>query len=194
MSKATPIEHLPNAPGSGNVQMQMSPDQMHGSQAMPPQPQQLDQYPVPKMPDGHQMYQQMSMDQEGHRANVQDNYMSRQFVQPPVNMGGQLPEDRGPPGSYPEQMPAPMRGPMVKTNDGMAAPNEVGIFQLLMMQSKTLSLVFALLVCVQLETTQGLFRKLTRMIKVPESMVFTASKVFAALVGVIVFFFVLRNL
>jgi hypothetical protein len=69
-----------------------------------------------------------------------------------------------------------------------------GIFKLLMSQSKMLSVIFILLLCVQLETTQGLFRKVTRMIKVPDGMVFTTSKVLSAFIGVIVFFIVHRNL
>ena len=198
MSKATPIEQLPNstnASGTGNVQMQMSSEQIQGSQSVPPQPQQhMNQYPNPQMHDGHPMYQQMNLDQERHPTNVQNNFMNRQFVHPPITMDGRLPDDPEPSGAYHEQMTSTIRGPTVKSNDYAIMPKENGIFKLLQMESKTLLLVFSLLVCIQLETTQGLFRKLTRMMKVPDSMVFTSSKVFAAMVGVLVFFFVRRNL
>jgi len=189
-SKATPIDHLPNSSSQGNVQMQMqmAPEQQARA-SMPPLP----QHPIPSMPDGHQMYQQMSMDQEGQRENVQNNYVNRQFVQPPANMGGCPPDSHGQPGPYSNQPQMPMRGQPPTVHEDVDT-SEVGIFQLLMMQSKTLAIVFALLVAIQLETSQGLFRKVTRMMKVPDTMVFTVSKVLLALIGVVIFFFVCRNL
>lgn len=190
-SKATPIDHLPNSSSQGNVQMQMQavPEQQ-SVENMPPQP----YHPNQTMPDGNQMYQQMSMDQEGHRENTQNNYMSRQFVQPPGNMGRPPPEMYPPQGPCPGQMPHQMQRPPTKIHDDDVDPSDIGIFQLLMMQSKTLAVVFALLVIIQLETSQGIFRNLTRMVKVPDTMVFTVSKVFSSLIGVIIFFFVYRNL
>jgi len=196
-AKATPLEHLPQAANSGNVQMQMTPEQVSGS-PMPPQPH-MGQQP---MQGGNQMHQDMGMDQERQRMDSQDNYMSRQFV-PQSRMGNQM----GPPqgayenqqfpspgqGQYPDH-PMPVSMPRGPPKMHVDEASEMGMVQLLMSQSKMLSILFALLLCIQLETTQGLFRKLTRMIKVPDSMIFTASKVFAALVGVIVFFFVFRNL
>lgn len=198
-SKATPLEHLPQAANSGNVQMQMqmAPDQTSGN-PMPPQPH-MGQ--TQQMQAGNQMHQEMGMDQERQRMDSQDNYMSRQFV-PQTRMGNQP----GPPqGTYDgqqfpdqyqdQQMPVSIpRGSSKMRGGKVIDASEMGIVQLLMSQSKMLSILFALLLCIQLETTQGLFRKLTRMVKVPDSMVFTASKVLAALVCVVVFFFVFRNL
>jgi len=190
-SKATPIDHLPNPSIQGNVQMQMTPEQTTGIN-MPPQP----QHHNPQMPDGHQMYQQMNMDQEGERENVQNNYVNRQFVQPPINTYRPPDSDiYGHPEQYPEQMPTSSRHePPQKYVEDNIVPSDVGILQLLMIQNKTLAIVFALLVAVQLETSQSLFRKLARLMKVPDTMIFNVSKVFLSLVGVIIFFFVCRNL
>ena len=206
MSKATPIEHLPQASNSGNVQMNMAPEQNPGN-AMPPQPHMGQQ----QMQNGNQMHQDMGQDQELQRMDAQDNYLNRQFVPqsrgniPPTNYDDQ--QYMGPPqGSYEPQMPPSVPRRASKFTDDVAVPRRaskftddvdiasLGILQSFMSQSKMLSILFALLLCVQLETTQGLFRKVTRMIKVPDSMVFTASKAIASLVGVIAFFFIYRNM
>jgi hypothetical protein len=189
--------------------MQITPEQPTGG-TIPPQPHMGQQ----QMQGGNQMHQDMGMDQERQKMDSQDNYMSRQFV-PQSRMGNQT-GPSPPQGAYdneqfqghgqgqgqgqfqeqpmPVLMPRGSETPQKMHSGGVPDASEMGIFQLLMSQSKMLSILFALLLCVQLETTQGLFRKVIRMVKVPEGMVFTASKVFAALVGVIIFFFVYRNL
>jgi len=190
MSKSTPLEHLPNVPGdpgSDNVQMQMLQNQPSNSNLMPPRP-----------PADQQFNQDMRTDYEDQRMDDQSHYMQRQFI--PQSGMGQPQNNMYENNNY--QNPNNNTHIQNKNENNVVSKNKtydddiknIGIFQLLMAQSKTLSIVFALLLCVQLETTQGLIRKLVRMLNVPENMLFIISKVIIALLGVIVFFFVLRNL
>jgi len=166
---------------------------------MPPQPHMGHQM----QPSENQMNSNMGIDHESQRMDSQANFMDRQFVSqsrmgpPPTQSGyGNNLQREGDREGDNQQMP--MSIPQKFSNDtplGNSQDSSIfGIFKLLMSQSKMLSVIFILLLCVQLETTQGLFRKVTRMIKVPDGMVFTTSKVLSAFIGVMVFFIVHRNL
>jgi hypothetical protein len=194
MSKATPIEQLPNTNNNENVQMNMHEEQSGGN-VMPPQPHMGQQM----QPSENQMNSDMGIDHESQRMDSQANFMDRQFVSqsrmgpPPTQSGyGNHLQREG----DNQQMPRSISQNFSNDTsvDNSQDSSIFGIFKLLMSQSKMLSVIFILLLCVQLETTQGLFRKVTRMIKVPDGMVFTTSKVLSAFIGVIVFFIVHRNL
>lgn len=194
MSKATPIEQLPNTNNNENVQMNMHEEQSGGN-VMPPQPHMGQQI----QPSENQMNSDMGIDNESQRMDSQANFMDRQFVSqsrmghPPTQSGyGNHLQREGDNQQMPTSIPQNFYN---DTSVGNSQDSGIfGIFKLLMSQSKMLSVIFILLLCVQLETTQGLFRKVTRMIKVPDGMVFTTSKVLSAFIGVLVFFIVHRNL
>jgi hypothetical protein len=192
MSKATPIAQLPNTSNHDNVQMNIH-EENSGGNLIPPHPN-MGQY---IQSESNQMHHDMGMDNESQRMDSQSNYMDRQFV-PQSRMGPPPPQS-----AYNNQFQAenfnnkiinPKNVDNTMYSGNIPDVNNLGLFQLLISQSKMLFVIFVLLLCIQLETSQGLFRKVTRMIKVPDSIVFTVSKVLAALVGVVVFFFVYRNL
>ena len=191
MSKATPIAQLPNTSNQDTVQMNIREEHSDGNLILPNP--HMGQY---IQPESNQMHNDMRMDNESQRMDSQANYMDRQFV-PQSRMG--IPPSQN---SYDNhfQREGGANQQILKTVSQNMYPSnaqdssKLGLFQLLMSQSKILSLIFILLLCVQLETSQGLFRKVTRMANVPDGIIFTASKVLAALVGVVVFFFVYRNL
>lgn len=84
-------------------------------------------------------------------------------------------------------------------NDNPVLNNEIDdktrtIFQLMLSQSKMLSIIFLLLFMVQLNATQGLVSKLTKLLNIPDNMASVSGKLIASLVGVILFFFVFKNL
>lgn len=204
MSKETLLRELPNA---SNIQMNMSHEQVPGQQ-MPPQPNMVqmagNQIPQPNMGQmtgnqmaGNQMYQDNKLDQEGQTINDNDNFMKRQFVSQPQlgpphgNYNNQYQDLSG---NFNNQKPGQ---PNRYDNSDLLMDTDfvnTSILNLLMSQSKKLAIIFCLLFAVQLETTQSVLRKVTRMVKVPDSMVFMASKILSSLVGVIAFFFVTRSL
>ncbi len=195
MSKATPIAQLPNTSNQDNVQMNIY-EENSGGNLIPPNPHMGQQI----QPESNQMHHDMRMDNESQRMDSQTNYMDRQFV-PQSRMGPPPPQSaygnqfqREEVSNQQMQIPISKNVSQNMYSSNLQDTNNLGLVQLLMSQSKILSVIFILLLCVQLETSQCLFRKVTRMIKVPDSIVFTASKVLAALVGVVVFFFVYRNL
>lgn len=197
MSKSTPIEQLPKQ----NVQMQMNDPgiQEPHTQPMPPNPNSnlnLNLNPPPgpnsfQHQGGNQMFQEPP-------GNSQAGYNERQFVQPPVNMGNIMGnihhQEYQNQQQHQQQQQQQPQYPVVQENFPEPGKSEASIMDLLMEHKKTLVVIFALLLSAQLETTQGLFRKVTRMLKVPDDMVFNVSKVLVALVGVVIFFFVYRNL
>ena len=194
MSKATPITQLPNTRNHENVQMNMHEEQSSGN-VMQPQPHMGQQI----QPNGNQMHSDMGMDHESQIMDSQANFMDRQFVPqsrmgppPPQSAYGNQFQGEGDNQQMPMSMPKNVSKNMYAGNAPDAG--NFGLFQLLMSQSKMLSVIFVLLLCVQLETSHGLFIKVTRMVKVPDGIVFTVSKVLAAFVCVVVFFFVYRNL
>lgn len=183
MQKATPIESLPNASGQQNasgLQMTMTPE--------PQVPQQQHQQHSPQNHAG--MHQEMGMEREGQRLNDRENFVNRQFVPssrggPPLDMYDQPPPQVN--DNFARQLPQPPQraGGMIK---------EQSLWQQLMAQSKILLLVVALIFVSQLQTVQNIVRTFARMVKVPDTMVFTVSKLLISLIGAIVFFFALRNI
>ena len=134
--------------------------------------------------------------------------------QMPPHMGQQIPPPVGqqmPPPQTIHQMPQmqssqyiPQTQPVVQQHplqqvehlkqQSFSVENSSGIFQELINDSKQLSFIFILLLFVQLESTQGLFRRIARLFNVGDSLLFTISKILGAFVGVIVFFFLTKNL
>jgi len=189
MQKATPIESLPNVGGQqnqGSVQMTMIPEHPHGGPGSSPQPPQ----PYSGKRAGNQMHQDMGMEREGHRLNDQEKFMNRQFVPSsrtgsPSDMYDPPPRQMG--DNYSCQLPQPVQraGGIIK---------ERNLWHQLMAHSKVLLLVVVLLFVSQLQIVQNLFRTFSRTVKVPDTMVFTVSKLLVSLVGTVVFFVVLRNM
>lgn len=200
MSKSTPLEQLPQGANTGNVQMNMNSDQMSGL-SMPPQPQLGNQ--IQEM--STQMAQDMGMDNEYQRMDVQDNFMKRQFVpqsgmsQPPPSDGYyESPQSNNRQGGYQtqNQNQKQMNIQQVRKNDSESNIKSpiTSIFELFRANSKMLAILFALFMAIQMDIVQSIIRTVVRMTKVPDNMIFTVSKVFTSVVGVVLFFIVYRNL
>lgn len=182
MSKATPIENLPTP--SSNVQMQINPQQPQMQQSIQPQPP-IEQQNI----NSSQLRMDRENENEGQRINTQNHFVNRQFV-PQSGMAQNN-------SNYTEQnynQYPNYQQPIHTNNDNGLVNNKETIFQLVMSKSKILLLIFALILTSQLETTQGIFRKITRTLNVPDNMVFMVSKLLISIVGIIVFFFVQRNI
>jgi|SaaInlStandDraft_1057018.scaffolds.fasta_scaffold23374_4 hypothetical protein len=187
MSKETPINQLPNV----EMRKQLIDEQPVPQQQMPPPMGQ--QMPPPQM--GQQMPLQMGQQMpppmgqqmpQPVQSRQDSNFMQRQFV---PQQQGNVPYNNQQAQMLPEQVPVQNNQQLV-----VEPPKSSGILQELMDDSKPLAFVFVLLLFVQLETTQGLFRRIARLFNVGDSLLFTVSKIIAALVGVVVFFFLTKNL
>ena len=205
MSKSTPLEQLPQGANSGNVQMNITSEQMSGisMQPQPPQPQMGNQ--MHEMQLGNQMSQDMSIDNEYQRMDAQDNFMKRQFVSGamPPNMAQPPPSDgyyESPSSNYRQggyQNQKQMNVPHFRKNDSIEETIKspvTSVYELFKSNSKMLVILFALFIIVQMEMVQSIIRTVVRMTKVPDNMIFTVSKVFTSFVGVVLFFIVYRNL
>lgn len=160
-------------------------------------------YPQSPPGDANRMAEHIAAQQQAEQMASQEQYRQRQFVPqyPPSHdpfSGQQMPpqpmqrvydqrEHMEPyfnqleEGSYQEQL-------------ANIETKPEGFFANMMAQSKCLFLVFLLLIFVQLEGSQNIFRKVASMAKVPDTMIFTGAKVILALVVTMVFFFAKRSL
>jgi hypothetical protein len=142
----------------------------------------------------------MGMDNEYQRMDVQDNYMKRQFVpqsgmtQPPPSDGYyEPPATNYRQGGYQNQKQ--MKVTQFKTNDNEVIKSQAtSVFELFRANSKMLAILFALFMAIQMDIVQSIIRTAVRMTKVPDNMIFTVSKVFTSIIGVVLFFVVYRNL
>lgn len=207
VSKATPIEQLPN------VQMDMTRESMGG----PPQPPMPPNGPNPmNNPNGHpqqppgsanQMAEHIASQQQAEQMASQEQYRQRQFVPqyPPSHdpYSGQQMPPRPTQQFYDQQQQMEpyfdqledraLQDQVYRTQPIYQKPPE-GILNGLMGDSKCLFMVFLLLIFVQLEGSQNVFRKLASMVRIPDTMIFTGAKVLLAIVVTVVFFFGKRSL
>jgi len=174
MDKATPINQLPN------VEMSMEPEM--NSQQMPPVNQPMPQN-MPSM--NHQMPPMAQNMPPPMAPNMPPNM-------PPPMATNNLNMRVDPYRENPYQ-PPPQQQPRQEEKKEKVV-EEFGMVQDFMNDIKPLSMIFAILLFIQLDSTQGLFTRITRLFNIGDSMVFTVSKVIAAFAGVLVFFFLSRNL
>lgn len=171
MSKSTPINQLPN------VEMTTEP-----VNEMPP-PQQLQPMPQPRQMSQTQPLQQIPSMQPLQQIQPLSQHRSI----PPMQQSQYIPQTQ----PHVQQQPLQQVKHLKKS---FSVEKSSGIFQELINDSKQLSFVFILLLFVQLESSQGLFRRISRLFNVGDSLLFTISKILGAFVGVIVFFFLTKNL
>ena len=190
MSKETPINQLPNV----EMRKQLIDEQPVPQQQMPP-PQMGQQMPPSQMGQQmppSQMGQQMPPSQMGQQmpppvqSHQDSNFMQRQFV---PQQQGNVPYNNQQVQMLPEQVPVQNNQQLV-----VEPPKSNGILQELMDDSKPLPFVFVLLLFVQLETTQGLFRRIARLFNVGDSLLFTVSKIIAGFSWGCCFLFLTKNL
>jgi hypothetical protein len=196
MSKATPLEQLPQGSNTGNVQMDIP--QMSGS--MQPQPQMSN-----KLNDmGNNLNDTGNhlndMDSEYQRMDGYENYTKRQFVPqsgmtqpPPSNDYYENPQNLQ--SNYQGyQNQKQINVPHIKNESNVIIKSQPSVWDLFKENSKMLAILFALFMIIQMDIVQTIIRTFVRMTKVPDNMIFTVSKVLTSIIGVVLFFIVYRNL
>ena len=187
MSKSTPLEQLPQMGNNVNVKMSMIPEQQQNGMLQP----------RPQMDNS--MSHDMNMGNEYQRMDNQDNYMKRQFV-PQTNIPQPLLNDdynnqnKYQQSEYQPQNKINIEQLKKNENNISVKSNSENIIQFFKNNSKILGIIFVLFTIIQIDTVQSMIRMLVRMTKVPDTMVFTVSKVFTSIIGVILFFICYRNL
>ena len=178
--KATPINELPQ-------------QQQQGIQPQYQEPPQAPNFQEPIVPQ--------------NRGQQQPEYNERQFVpvqqqNPPQQYSQQPPQPfpQQPSQPFPQQYPQqPSQQPSQQSQQSdtvnkTSTSNRKGMIQDLVNNWKILLICAIVLFVAQQEPLQELVRKLFRVIKVPENILFYVSKLVISLIFVLIFFFTNRNL
>ena len=143
--------------------------------------------PVNELPQQPPNFQEPVVPQNG--GQVQPEYNERQFV--PVQQSHS--QDQ-PPGQFQGQPPGQPQDKKNVLHQKNPVSGKKGMVQDILSNWKILLICFIVLFVSQQEPLQELVRKLFRVIKVPENILFYVTKLVISLVFVLIFFFTNRNL